>query len=213
MHLWDLTHNRYPWLQDSQREMWIGDYSSLRRDYLIEHYLDDSNSQNVVKCVHLQAQWDHADPVGETAWLQSVADEHGFPHGIVGFCDLGADNAQEVIEGHLRYRGVRGIRQDINWHPDPLYRFCERPDYMRDAAWRRGLSLLERHGLSFDLQIYVSHQGDDAYELVKHFDGIQFILDHSGAACDRSPEGIERWQRQLARLAELPNIATKLSGE
>jgi predicted TIM-barrel fold metal-dependent hydrolase len=116
---------------------------------------------------------------------------------------------QEVIEGHLRHRG---IRQDINWHPDALYRFCERPDYMRDAAWRRGLSLLEQYGLSFDLQIYASYQSDDAYELVKRFEGIQFILDHSGAAFDRSPEGMERWQRQLGRLAELPNIVTKLSG-
>jgi len=212
MHLWDLTHHRYPWLQEGRREMWIGDYSSLRRDYLIQNYLEDSKRQNVVKCVHLQAQWDHADPLGETAWLQSVADEHGFPHGIVGFCDLSAGNVQEVIEGHLRHRGIRGIRQDINWHPEPLYSFCERADYMRDAAWRRGLSLLERYKLSFDLQIYVSHQGDDAYELVKHFEGIQFVLDHSGAAFDRSAEGLDRWQGQLRRLAELPNIVTKLSG-
>jgi predicted TIM-barrel fold metal-dependent hydrolase len=212
MHLWDLTHHRYPWLQERKREMWIGDYSSLQRDYLIQHYLADSKGLGVSKCVHLQAQWDHSDPVGETAWLQSVADEHGFPHGIVAFCQLDADDAPAVIEGHLQYANVRGIRQDINWHPDPLYRFCERSDYMHDSAWRGGLSLLETHRLSFDLQIYAAHQGDDAYELVKAFPGIQFVLDHSGAPFDRSPEGRDHWQGKLRRLAELPNIVTKLSG-
>jgi len=212
MHLWDLTHHRYPWLQEARREMWIGDHSSLRRDYLIQDYLQDAQRQNVVKCVHLQAQWDHSDPVGETAWLQSVADEHKFPHGIVGFCELGAEDAQEVIEGHLRYRGIRGIRQDINWHPDPVYCFCARTDYMRDRTWRRNISLLKRYELSFDLQIYAGHQGEDAYHLIKDFEGIQFILDHSGAPADRSAEAMARWRASIRRLAELPNIVTKLSG-
>lgn len=212
MHLWDLTHHRYPWLQERKREMWIGDFSSLQRDYLIEHYLENTRVQGVVKSVHLQAQWDHSDPIGETAWLQSIADQHGFPHAIVGFCQLDADDAPAVLEGHLQYANVRGIRQDINWHPHPLYRFCERPDYMRDRAWRRGLALLAQHGLSFDLQIYATHQGDDAYELVKAFPGIQFILDHSGAPFDGSREGRDLWQGKLRRLAELPNIVTKLSG-
>jgi predicted TIM-barrel fold metal-dependent hydrolase len=212
MHLWDLTNHRYPWLQERKREMWIGDFSSLQRDYLIEDYLADAAAHGVVKSVHLQAQWDHSDPIGETAWLQGIADRRGFPHGIVGFCQLDAADAAAVLEGHLAFRGVRGIRHDINWHPDALYRFCERPDYMRDAAWRRGLSLLERHGLSFDLQIYAGHQGDDAYQLVADFPGIQFILDHSGAPYDRSADGVARWHGALRRLATLPNVVTKLSG-
>jgi predicted TIM-barrel fold metal-dependent hydrolase len=212
MHLWDLTHHRYPWLQEKKREMWIGDFTSLQRDYLIASYLEDAKGLGVVKSVHLQAQWDHADPIGETAWLQGVADEHAFPHAIVGFCQLDAPTAPAVIEAHLRYRGVRGIRQDINWHPDPFYRFCDRPDYMRDPAWRRGLALLEQHGLSFDLQIYAAHQGDDAYELVRDFPRIQFVLDHSGAPYDRTPAGRELWASKLRKLAELPNLATKLSG-
>ncbi len=212
MHLWDLTHHRYPWLQEKKREMWIGDFTSLQRDYLIDSYLEDCKGLGVVKSVHLQAQWDHSDPIGETRWLQAVADRHGFPHAIVGFCQLAAPDAARVLEEHASFRNVRGIRQDINWHPDPFYRFCDRPDYMQDPAWRRGLSELERHGLSFDLQIYASHQGDDAYELVKAFPRIQFVLDHSGAPYDVTPAGRELWQSKLRRLAELPNLVTKLSG-
>ncbi|MEZ4363995.1 MAG: amidohydrolase family protein [Kofleriaceae bacterium] len=212
MHLWDLKNHRYPWLQERKREMWIGDFSSLQRDFLIQDYLAAIKGLGIVKSVHLQAQWDHADPIGETRWLQGIADEHEFPHGIVGFCQLNADNAEAVIEQHCELRGVRGIRHDINWHPDPLYSFCDRADYLQDAAWRRGLARLQRHGLSFDLQIYAAHQGDDAYQLVKDFPGIQFILDHSGAPYDRTPAGRDHWQRKLRRLAELPNLVTKLSG-
>src|SRR5512144_1279009 len=84
-HLWDLDNHYYPWLSDGVRDLWIGNYERLRKNYLIEDYLRDCAGQNVVKSVHLQAQWDHRDPVGETRWLQGCADRHGFPHAIIAF--------------------------------------------------------------------------------------------------------------------------------
>src|SRR4051812_29208504 len=86
-HLWDLEKHHYPWLSGKPYEMWIGDYSSIRRNYLVEDYRNDARNQNVVKSVHLQAMWDPRDPVGESAWLQRCADESGFPTAIVAFAD------------------------------------------------------------------------------------------------------------------------------
>ena len=60
------------------------DYSSIFKSCLIEHFLEDAKNQNLVKSVHLDNGYDRTDPIGETRWLQSVADMHGFPHGIVG---------------------------------------------------------------------------------------------------------------------------------
>ncbi|GAB4561071.1 MAG: amidohydrolase [Haliangiales bacterium] len=212
MHMWDYENHKYPWLQGTYREFWFGDYRKLRKNYLLANYLADVRSQNVVKCVHLQAQWDHSDPIGETTWLQGIADEHGYPHGIIGFCDFRQDDADQVLAAHAEYRNVRGIRQDINWHPDPFYRFCEDKDLMTDPKWLRNFALLEKYGFSFDLQIYAGHQGEDAYQLVKNHPNIQFLLDHSGSPEDKSPEGKQRWRSALSKLAELPNVAAKLSG-
>ena len=88
-HLWDLEHYRYPWLQDGVAPIVFGDYEPIRKSYLIENFLDDARNQNVVKSVHVDVGYDRTDPAGETRWLQSVADQHGFPHGIVGYADLG----------------------------------------------------------------------------------------------------------------------------
>jgi predicted TIM-barrel fold metal-dependent hydrolase len=211
MHLWNYEENPYPWLREV-RDFWFGDYTSLRRNYLLEHYLKDCAGQGVTRSVHVQAQWDHSDPVGETRWLKSITDRHGYPHAIVAYCDLRKPDARQVLEAQLEYEPVRGIRMDINWHENPRYRFFEDREVMKNPAWLSGLSLLAEYGLSFDLQIYAAEQIGDAYDVVRRFENIQFILDHAGAPADRTPEGVARWERALARLAELPNIVTKLSG-
>src|SRR5580698_9807174 len=51
-HLYDLKIGRYPWLQDEMLERVFGDYSAIRRDYLIDDFREDIKNQNVVKTVH-----------------------------------------------------------------------------------------------------------------------------------------------------------------
>ncbi|WP_428262698.1 amidohydrolase family protein [Haliangium sp.] len=211
-HLWDYDNNRYPWLQDGYRDLWLGDYRSLRRNYLIGDYLADCAGNNVVKAVHIQAQWDHDDPVGETRWLQACADEHGYPHGIVAYADLSHPEVESVLREHRRHRNVKGVRMDLNWHQDPYYRFCERPDYMSDERWLAGFASLERYQLSFDLQVYAAYQWEQALALLGRFPAVQCILDNSGLPMDPSPEGRAAWRRGMRALASAPNLAVKLSG-
>ena len=132
-HLYDLKTGNYPWLQGPMLERVFGDYSAIRQDYLIENFLADIKNQNVVKTVHLQVEYDHNDPVAETRWLQSVADKHGYPHGIVGFADLSSQNVQEILEAHLEFPNVRGIRQCLNFHRDPVKTFIDSPHLMSDS--------------------------------------------------------------------------------
>ena len=37
----------------------------------------------MVATVHVEAEWDPADPVGESRWLMEVQERHGLPQGIV----------------------------------------------------------------------------------------------------------------------------------
>lgn len=211
-HLWDLDNNYYPWLSDRVRQFWIGDYEPIRKNYLIDDYLRDCKNQNVVQSVHLQAQWDWRDPVGETRWLQQCADHHGFPHGIVAFAKLSDPDVASVLRAHCEYPNVKGIRMDLNWHHDPYYRFCDRPDYMSDPQWLAGFSLLERYNLTFDLQIYVAYQWQQAVTLLRRFPGTQFILNNTGLPMDQSPSGMAAWREGMQALAVEPNLAIKISG-
>jgi predicted TIM-barrel fold metal-dependent hydrolase len=210
-HLWDLEHNRYPWLQDGVQPIVFGDYSAIRKSYLVDDFLADTKNQNVVKSVHVDVGYDRTDPVGETRWLQSVADERGFPHGIVGYADLGQPDAQAVLEGHSQLKNIRGIRHTLNYHPDPVKTYLDRPGLMNEPKWRAGYALLRRFGFSFDMQIYFP-QMEYAYDLARTYPDTQIILNHTGMPVDRDPEDLDAWRKAMVRLAEAPNVACKISG-
>jgi predicted TIM-barrel fold metal-dependent hydrolase len=211
-HLCDLSRNYYPWLMDEP--MWkriLGDYTAIRRSYLIADFLADALPQNVVKSVHLQMGWDFADPVGETRWLQGIADRHGYPHGIVAFARLEGDDVEATLDGHAQFANLRGIRQILNWDPDPVRTFVDRADYMVDPRWLAGFAQLRRRNLSFDLQLY-HPQMAAAFELAKRFPDTQIILNHAGMPIDRDPQSLEAWRSAMRKLAQAQNVAVKISG-
>ena len=71
--------------------------------------------------------------------FKSIADQHGFPHAIVGYVDLGGPDVCATLDRELASGRLRGIRQQLHWHEKTLYRFAPRPDLMIDPAWRAGL--------------------------------------------------------------------------
>ncbi len=210
-HLWDLDQNYYPWLSDRIEPKMYGDYAAMRRNYLVDDYLADSGPHNITKSVHVQANWDPSDPVGESRWCQAVADAHGFPHGIVAHADLARNDVQEVLEAHCRYPNMRGIRMILGHTADPGGDSASARVSMEDAAWRHGFALLERYDLSFDFQIFPAQMAAAA-EAARAYPGIETVVCHTGMPFDHSDEGLRLWREGMARLAELPNVAAKLSG-
>lgn len=199
------------WLAGPVQPRIFGDYAPVRRDYLIGEYLEDIAGANVTKSVYVQTNWPAEHALREVEWVQSVAAAHGYPHAIVGFADLAAPNLESLLEAQLRHPNLRGVRQQIYWHENPAYRFASRPDLMNDAAWRRGLALLERHGLLFELQVFAPQMHDSA-ALAGAFPGIEFVLVHAGMLEETSAEGWARWREGMSALALKPNVNVKLSG-
>src|SRR5579872_3664179 len=211
-HFWDLGRNYYPWLCDPVPVPFrYGDYSALRQNYLPADYRRDSARFRVVKTVHMEAEWDRADPVGETRWLEALNREHGLPSACVGHADPGRADIEEVLAGHAHSKLVRGIRHKPAAAGDPRDARRGMPGSMDDSVWRKGYALLERFGLSYDLQTPWWHLAAAA-ELAADFPRTQVILNHTGLPADRSAEGLAGWRRALALLAAQPNAALKISG-
>jgi predicted TIM-barrel fold metal-dependent hydrolase len=82
---------------------------------------------------------------------------------------------------------------------------------MGDPAWRRGYALLQKYGLSFDLQTPWWHLAEAA-ALARDFPHTRTILNHTGLPADRSPEGLAGWRVAMQTLAAEPNVALKISG-
>lgn len=199
-HFWNPRANYLPWLCDPEPIAFrYGDYSALKRPYLPEDYFADARGFEVVKTVYVEAEWDPRDPLGETAWVERLRRETGFPTVMVAQAWLDRDDVAAVLERQAAHAFVRGIRHK------------PRPGQMRDARWRAGYARLAPLGLRYDLQTAWAGLGDAA-ALCREFPETRLVLNHTGLPADRSREGLVGWKRALAGLAACPNAAIKISG-
>jgi len=214
-HLWDLNneHTKYSWLMVTEGEAFFGDYAAIRKSYLLEDYIKDAQNQNLIKSVHVQAEHDDDKPVNETAWLQSLADNHSskLPNAIVAFADFSKDNIVEILDGHQEYKNTRGIRQILSFNKEePKYSHASE-DFMKNTTWVENFKNIRNRNLSFDIQIY-KHQMQDAADLANKYNDVLFILNHTGEPCYQTEEYIQSWEENMKKLAKCENVAAKISG-
>ncbi len=211
-HFWDLEAQYYPWLRDSEPIPFrYGDYSKIRGNYLPEDYRRDSQDFTVVGMVHVEAEHDPRDPLGETRWLSRLTARTGLPSACVGQARLDSGDLAEVLAAQAEFPLLRGIRHKPAAVDDPRDERRGAPGSLDDAAWRRGYARLSHHGLSFDLQTPYWHL-DAAAELAADFPETQIIINHTGLPADRSAEGLAAWRTALEMVAAQANVALKISG-
>ena len=212
VHLWDLSRARYGWLQDDPLPNNPGgDMSGIaHRNYLLSDYFADGGDWRIDKIVHVEAGLPIGQHLGETVWLQAMADDYGYPQGIVAGADLLDPDLDALLEAHAARKNVRGIRQIVCWHPDPSKTYNAR-DPLMNPAWEAGLAKLAKHGLSFDLQIYPV-QMQTAAGIARRNPRVPLIVNHAGLPTDRDAEGMRVWRDGLHELARQPQISIKISG-
>ena len=62
-----------------------------------------SPEASVVKSVYVQANWPPLRAEAEVAWVQQTADETGWPHAIVGYADMLAEDVRPALDRLMRY--------------------------------------------------------------------------------------------------------------
>ena len=212
VHLWDLSRARYGWLQDDPLpNNPAGDMSAIaHRDYLLPDYFAHTAGWNVEKIVHVECGMPIGAQLAETDWLQAIADAYGYPQAIVAGADLLDPDLDALLETHAARPNVRGVRQIVCWHDDPLKTY-QPQDLLPDPKWVEGFAKLAKHGLSFDLQLYPSQMATAAVVAAGHPD-IPLIVNHAGLPTDRDEAGMECWRTGLRLLAAQPQVSIKISG-
>jgi predicted TIM-barrel fold metal-dependent hydrolase len=201
-HLHDLKHPslRYGWLERDAVHGFLPDTDPLKsQHYFVKDYLAEIRFANVVKAIHVQAAVDTPDPVDESAWLQAFADETGYPQGIVAECHLARPDAADVLDRHLQFRNVRGVRN-----------FGE-GNYLIDPAWRRGYAELAKRNLVYCLDTRIE-RADDVLDLARSFPDIALCIDHCAIPMQRTPEYFALWRAAIRKMAKAPNAIMKISG-
>lgn len=201
VHFYDLQHPRltYGWLQPGVKHHILEAIQAIQAQrYWADDWMAESRFANVVKSIHVECAVGTPDPVEETRWLQAFADRLGHPHGIIAEVHLAQPDAEAVIERHLEYANMRGVRD-----------FGE-GDYPLDPAWRRGFAHLRKHDLVACLdsrpELYAQVKA-----LAMAFPDITISLDHAGLPLRRDDAYLAFWRRELASLAEAPNVIVKIS--
>lgn len=201
-HLHDLKRPelRYSWLEPEAVHGFLGDIDALKsQHYWIEDYLAETRFCNVVKAIHVQAALGIPDPVNETKWLQAFADRTGFPQGIVAECHLADADAESVLERHMQYANVRGVRD------------FGRGDYLVDSAWRAGFRFLRQHNLVACIDTRI-HLFDGLLDLAAKFPDTMICVDHCAIPARRDDDYFRLWSEALRKLARAENVVMKISG-
>ncbi|AVO46458.1 amidohydrolase family protein [Phreatobacter cathodiphilus] len=208
-HIWRQAD--LPWLTGPMQPRIFGPYEPIRRDYPIAEYVADATSAGMTGAVYVQANWPVDRYVDEAAFVAEASDQSGFPIAIVAYADMLAGDARPQLDALAANARVRGVRMQLHWHENPLYRFAAGPDLARDPLLQSNVARLADYGWSFDLQVFPGQMAGAA-ELADACPAVTFVLQHAGMLEDLTPEGIAAWRAGMARLAERPNVVSKLSG-
>lgn len=201
---------------------------------------DIAEGHNVVATVHVEGGNNfarshgprHLRVVGETEVVASMTTHcqtspPKIAAGIVNYADLSLGAAVgEVLDTHIALGLGRfvGVRQLTIWDDDPSVRMFLHaprrplsPGMMAEPAFREGYRELGARKLAFDATVFHTQLSDLA-DLARAVPQTRLIVDHLGCVLRVGPYAgktdavFADWKRDLAALAQLPNIYVKVGG-
>jgi predicted TIM-barrel fold metal-dependent hydrolase len=204
VHLWDQARNPVFWLSDRTmvRDM-IGNYDSLPDTFTLADYEDATSTFDVRGVVWSDAG--AADPIAAAAWV-AAANHDGLVIGLVALgdpIDAGFEQLVSALRANslvtsVRVRLVPALRTDA-----PL------ASAAMDSLLTDGIGLLADQGLVATIEAGPSEVGL-VVDLARRFPRLAVVLDHFGWPADPSPAGRRAHLALLQRLADEPNVATRV---
>ncbi len=191
-HLWDRSQPfDYRWLEAPT-------HSPIRRDFTPDDLEHNLRSARVDRAICVQTQHD----VAETRWALRLAERHAFMAGVVGWVDLRSHACEtQLLEflDHPKFVGVRHLTQD---EPED--------DFLIHTDVLKGLQILQRHAVPFDLLIHPRHL-PHVPTLARALPDLPMVIDHL-AKPDIKGRRFDHWRDELRVASAFRNVHAKLSG-
>ncbi len=206
-HFWDLSMKKHPWLCEKPLiNFRYGNYEKICKNFLYDDYIKVSENHNIYKTIHMEAEWNKNNPIGEIIWLEKIYKKFGLPNGAVGQIWLHEKGSELLLKEYSKHPIVRGVRQKPNYDnsKNPIVK-------LSDKSFRNGFKNLEKYNLHFDLQIPWEYL-DDVKLLADDFPNTLIILNHAGLPHDRTKNGLKNWSNAINIINLCPNIIVKISG-
>ncbi len=206
VHLWDLDHLNPPWLKNASPK--------ISGAHVFSDYQRETAGLNITRAIYMEVDVAPVDHDREADYVVSLISQG---HTTIQAAVISGRPAEaQFADSMQRYRNhplIKGVRQVL--HGSTPQGYCLQPQFVKS------MQLLGEMDLSFDLCMRPTEL-DDAVKLVRQCPETRFVLDHLGNADyrawlpgDAAADALhtpEQWQRQIDRLAGLPNVACKVSG-
>ena len=188
-HLWRYVFEEYSWMGSNE--------DILRRDFTITEYLAVARQSSVSAAIAVQSR----QMIEDTDFLVDLAKSSGISHFVVGWFNLLADDAEEVIAKYAQLKHVVGARHFLSLESDN--------SLFRSSFFRERLQLLAANDLTFDLLVRPD-QLQYCTDLVGELPELTFVLDHLGNPVIGGDNS--NWRTGLKELSTMPNVYAKVSG-
>lgn len=189
LHLIDTGRFVYPWIKP---------LSHLARDWSAEQYFFEAEGLGIERALHMEVDVAEPDMLAETAHVLTVNPR---VVGAIAACRPELPGFEGHIESLLALNGVKGVRRILHEAPD---------DLSDGPLFTENLRRLAPLGLTFDFCLRAD-QLPIGVRLANAAPDTQFVLDHCGVP-DVAGRALDPWRSYIANLAELPNVAAKISG-
>jgi len=197
LHLWDLEVCSYPWLGPQ--------HGPLHATFTPDQARAELDAHGLSGAVVVQAE----DSTAETDYLLSLAREHEWLLGVVGWLPL--EDPAATTRTLERWAAARrpgrgrlvGVRHLV--HDDP------RDDFLALPGVRESLALAAEAGLTLDVPDAWPRHLRRTGDLARALPQLRIVVDHL-AKPPRGTTELPAWRAELARVAAEPNTVAKLSG-
>ena len=190
-HFWKLGQFNMDWLKQPS-------HKAINQSFLPEDLKPLIDEAGVDRTIFVQTQHN----VEENRWVLQLTEDHPWICGVVGWVDLASEKCEEQLlefKDHPKFVGIRHITQD-----EPNVDFIVQPDIIR------GLKVLEKHDVPFDLLFFTQHL-KHAQTLAQQLPNLRMVIDHISKPKIKAQE-INDWASDLRAAAKYPNMYCKLSG-
>ncbi len=189
-HFWSLARGDYDWLTP--------ELAPIYRDFALPDLAPHLAAAGIEGTILVQA----AATEAETLYLLDIAESAELVRGVVGWTDFDAADGVARIDALAARNLLVGLR--------PMVQDIGDDNWLLGPALAPLLAAMARNGLVFDALVLPRHLPKLLRVIGSHPD-LEFVLDHCGKPRLATGE-MAIWQRDIALLAERPNIVCKLSG-
>jgi L-fuconolactonase len=156
-HFWRYSREEFSWVDDSMQR--------IRRHFPPTELSAELKQTGIDGVVTVQAR----QKIEETQWLLSLAAEHEFIKGVVGWLPLVDPQVRDPLRQFCEHKKLKAVRHVVQAEPDD--RYLLRNDF------NAGVAALAEFGLVYDILIFERHL-PYAIEFVDRHPNQVFVLDH-----------------------------------